>query len=253
MQAQHQEGIMPNKEAYTDPGEVLLNSSTCHFFRLPRELRDMVYAYATIGNTYIDRSFTNEKIRQVRHPASNADGLQSSSVPNTLCSGQAVNKLIFDESIPVLIRNTPFVFRTREFCEFVDKYSLVRKYITRARIHHYGDDEDAALHLSYSLNRCPKLTDLSFFIHWGDRPLAQQYGRVGRTRTAPLLAALSDIWSVAECWPPASGLYGVIGVQNFQLFVVDSKRPRHDELVRAKVEAILHYQMTISKTEEMHE
>ncbi|KAK3702188.1 hypothetical protein LTR37_015020 [Vermiconidia calcicola] len=61
------------------------NPGECHFFKLPRELRDIIYGYACSGNTYNTRSFTGEKTKVITFPLGSNSVL---SVPTLTTSAE---------------------------------------------------------------------------------------------------------------------------------------------------------------------
>ncbi|KAK3058810.1 hypothetical protein LTR09_000375 [Extremus antarcticus] len=147
------------------------NAKVCHFFKLPRELRDMIWDLTTRNNIYISRHHLGAKITPIPYPASTQSPtkhglINTPTLPSTLCRGQMINKLIFDESLPILSRNTEFSFhQPSDFEALVWQYKPIRRHITAIRIH---DGERYTMrmevHFAFSINSCPNLSKVSYFV-----------------------------------------------------------------------------------------
>ena len=196
----------------------------------------MIWEYAITDNTYIDRWFVGEKVKAVPYPMlfSNDASTAYDYVPNTLCDGLLVNKVIFNETLPILISNTVCDFRPQKFCWFVRKYSLVRKHITTLRLHQYDEDVGEVDHLFWYINACPNLTDLSLFIH-SSEPLCGQELWAGKMFPGWDPKDLKGC-SLMVLYEPMRPLLNVEGIKRFRLFVVDTEDPECDERIRARLE-----------------
>jgi hypothetical protein len=200
------------------------DAGICHLLRLPPELRDMIWNYATRGNVYDARQFRDQRKKAVTYPTSAAamshDCYAVDNVPNTLLNGYTfiANRFIFDESLPTLIRNTDFIFHSpTELEAFMQRFSLVRRNITSLRIHDaQSSGTTVSKTFAKTLNGCPKLMSLTYFLHEGFIPNMRQKmvkSRAAGTATEPTEAFVQ--------------LRKVKGLTDFHLFLVDVPAGEH--------------------------
>jgi hypothetical protein len=241
----------------TDINDPRPEDGPCYFFRLPRELRDMVYEYACVKNTYITRHFEGEKIKRIPYPTSSATTcrrLQFTAIehlPNTLCRNQAVCKQILDETLPILIHNTEFDFHcATEFERFVTDFPAVRRYVTSVRIHVRPSfqivqgrkvvamNDQVSDYFAQYVNFCPRLVRLSWVNNTDVAHLWIGWDRLWRRgRTTKTLGDNRIVKQLKQ----------VRGISEFHLLVVDSPRYGRVEQIRSELEKDISASMSLPR------
>jgi hypothetical protein len=142
-------------------------SRTCSFLDLPRELRDMIYDYAFRDLVYDAKDYSKQKLRSINYPQSQAHKEiytrdRWHQVPNTLIRDLTVNKLILDESLLVVLRNTHFKLTgPLELGRYIKPTFLLREHITTVTIHLSEHNYIGYWYIVRKLQKCPKLTHLT--------------------------------------------------------------------------------------------
>ncbi len=239
-------GSLEDEPAHHPAGEV------CHLFRLPRELREMIWQHASQDNVYESRTYYVDRIKTVSYPISDPSTLRypaaAGLLPNTLCANQAINKLIFDESLPSLLRNTTFSFPTPgKFEDFVRQYSMIARTITSIRIRdgeslarfpngaRLKDPDKRASSISdtfaTTLNSCPNLISMEYHVGTAVGRDWQWWEMLRRLQGLQVLGH----GGVALSGEPGAQLSKVRGVENFRLVVVEGSwesfsRPAEEHL-----------------------
>ncbi|KAK3701424.1 hypothetical protein LTR37_015522 [Vermiconidia calcicola] len=141
----------------------------CHFFSLPRELRDEIYEYAYTPhkNTEYWYRVTESDINATREDFMTVtkDGL---SMPPTLCQAVAVSKQYLAEALPFWIQQTNFHFSSPRDVDYLTfRYRLIEENLTSVFIRY---DSLAARHetdvpVAEIVNACPRLTRFEARLH----------------------------------------------------------------------------------------
>lgn len=233
------------------------SDGTCPFMRLPRELRDMVYDFATLENTYVARKFGKEPLRPILCPISKVpqgsdyETCSISGVPNIVAGAHAVNRLIFNESVPVLIRNTVFdlemesdfdnLFDRKPPRNVITNYALIRDHITSIRLHVRTYSPKLHLRTALILAKFPRLKNLTIYMHSG---ATREWFRM-------LYVGLGHglDWKTTLPYASLSHMTKLRGLDRLRLLLVDSPRLKHIEWWREKVEAYMQGPTTLPQAD----